>query len=79
MRSYLKTATKEDQIITSLGKALSVAFDGSRKVHIQANMATVIQAAVEMAQEKYPDLYHSDVNDNPAKCKQAGAINFEVA
>lgn len=27
----------------------------------------------------YPDLYLSDVNDNPAKSKQAGAINFEVA
>ncbi|MGI8276742.1 hypothetical protein ACR0SW_20730 [Blautia wexlerae] len=49
------------------------------KIHAQVNMATVIQAAVEMAQEKYPDLYLSDVNDNPAKCKQAGSINFEVA
>ena len=38
-----------------------------------------MQAAVEMAQEEYPDLYLSDVNDDPARCKQAGAINFEVA
>ena len=64
---------------SSLGKALSVALDRGMKIHAQVNMATVIQAAVEMAQEKYPDLYLSDVNDNPAKCKQAGSINFEVA
>ena len=72
-----ETTATEDQVKSALEKALPIAFDKIKKNHSPANM--VMQVAVEMAQEKYPDLYLSDVNDNPAKSKQAGAINFEVA
>ena len=74
-----ETTATEDQVNSALEKALPIAFDKIKKNHSPANMAMVMQVAVEMAQEKYPDLYLSDVNDNPAKSKQAGAINFEVA
>lgn len=74
-----ETEATEDQVKSALEKALPITFDKIKKNHSPANMAMVMQAAVEMAQEKYPDLYLSDVNDNPAKSKQAGAINFEVA
>lgn len=74
-----ETTATEDQVESALEKALPIAFDKIKKNHSPTNMAMVMQAAVEMAQEKYPDLYLSDVNDNPAKSKQAGAINFEVA
>lgn len=74
-----ETTATEDQVESALEKALPIAFDKIKKNHSPANMAMVMQAAVEMAQEKYPDLYLSDVNDNPAKSKQVGAINFEVA
>ena len=74
-----ETTSTEDQVKSALEKALPIAFDKIKQNHSPANMAMVMQVAVEMAQEKYPDLYLSDVNDNPAKSKQAGAINFEVA
>ena len=74
-----ETEATEEQVKSALEIALPIAFDKIKKSNSPANMAMVMQSAVEMAQEKHPDLFLSDVNDDPAKCKQAGAINFEVA
>lgn len=74
-----ETVATEALVKAALEKALPIAFDKVKKNQSPANMAMVMQAAVEMAQEEYPDLYLSDVNDDPTRCKQAGAINFEVA
>lgn len=56
-----ETTATEDQVKSALEKALPIAFDKIKKNHSPANMAMVMQVAVEMAQEKYPDLYLATV------------------